>query len=88
MNKRKERKKRKQQLIYEWALIVNEIVRQDKTKDIINSDLEIAFLKFCKDKGIDRPQDKTLRESIVSDTVDFFDVIIKAYNQSGQPIKP
>jgi hypothetical protein len=81
MSKRKERKKRKQELIYEWTLAINEEVHKkpERNYEETNEALYALFQKFCREKGIDRPQDKTLRESIIIGAQEMLKTIAKEY---------
>jgi len=81
MSKRKERKKRKQKLIYEWTLAINEEVHKkpERNYEETNKALYALFQKFCREKGIDRPQNKTLRESIVIGAQEMLKTIAQEY---------
>jgi len=75
MSKRKERKKRKQKLIYEWTLAINEEVHKkpERNYEETNKALYALFQKFC------RPQNKTLRESIVIGAQEMLKTIAQEY---------
>jgi len=63
MRTKQERKTRVQQLIDEWLSQALEAIRDGQTSGV---ELRIRFEKFCRDGQIDRPQDKSLRDLIVS----------------------
>jgi len=81
MSNRKERKKRKQKLIHECTLAINEEVHKkpERNYEETNEALYALFQKFCREKGIDRPQDKTLRESIVIGSQEMLKTIAQEY---------
>jgi hypothetical protein len=89
MSKRKERKKRKAQLIYEWSLEVNKEIHKspERGHEETNEALYILFQKFCKEKGIDKPQDKTLRESIIIGAQQLLELVAEEYYKT-HPNKP
>ena len=82
MSKRKERKERKNNLIREWVLKVNDFAHSEEWDNENEARLIILFNKFCKEKGIDRPQDRSLRTAIILGGKELIETIATAYYQN------
>jgi len=67
MRSKKDRKERVRQLAAGWLTKSLEVIKGDLPKDDLEA-LTTAFYDYCKEHGIDKPQDKSLRELILVNT--------------------
>jgi len=65
MATKSERQERIRKLIAGWLIRSLELLREDIDSGVLWIAMENAFLKYCRENGIDAPQDKTLRNTIV-----------------------
>jgi len=65
MTTKQERKERIRQLVAGWLLRSLEVLKEGLPKNVLWIVMGDAFLKYCRENGIDTPQDKTLRNTIV-----------------------
>ena len=65
MATKSERQERIRKLIAGWLIRSLELLREDIDRGVLWIAMENAFLKYCRENGIDAPQDKTLRNTIV-----------------------
>jgi len=63
MRTKEERKERVKLLTNEWLIQTLEAIRDGKSS---GRELQTRFIQFCSNKGIGKPQDKSLRNLVVA----------------------